>query len=326
MLAIYYIYNKVATREIFVKFCLKNHIFCIELYRYPLYNVIEWCKGGIMKKLILTLVFLFVFGAFFVPTEAKTEFFTPVCLTVNGEYVKTPNHAYLKKGTTMVSLRDLGEIFNADISWSEKTSTATIATDTKTISVTKNKNLATVNGKSQKLDATAVIANDRVYVPLRFLAENLGAAVNWDSSTICANLTAAKASVPKHLKGAAPYNADELYWLSKIVSAESSGEINSGKVAVANVILNRVESNDFPDTIYGVIFDKKYGVQFTPTIDGAIYKSPTSESVTAAKRALLGEDVSCECLYFLNPKTATNSWIIKNRKFYRTIGNHDFYL
>ncbi|MBQ3118894.1 MAG: cell wall hydrolase [Clostridia bacterium] len=279
-----------------------------------------------MKKLILTLVFLFVLGAFFVPTSAKSEFFTPVCLTVNGEYVKSANHAYLKNETTMVALRDLGEIFASDISWNEKTSTATVKTPTVTIAVAKNKNYATVNGKSQKLDSSAVIANDRVYVPLRFLAENLGAKVSWDSSTICANLTSAKASVPTHLKGKAPYTEDELYWLSKIVSAESAGEINSGKVAVANVILNRVESDDFPDSIYGVIFDQKYGVQFTPTVDGAIYKTPTTESVTAAKRALLGEDVSRDCLYFLNPKTATNSWIVKNRKFYRTIGNHDFYL
>ncbi|MBO5733627.1 MAG: cell wall hydrolase [Clostridia bacterium] len=279
-----------------------------------------------MKKLILTLVFLFVFGTFFVPTQAKSEFFTPVCLSVNGKYVKTTNHAYLKNETTMVSLRDLGEIFNADIQWSEKTSTATVKTDTKTISVEKDKNYATVNGKSQKLDSTAVIANDRVYVPLRFLAENLGAKVSWDSATICANITSPEASVPAHLAGEAPYSADELYWLSKIVSAESAGEINSGKVAVANVILNRVKSPEFPNTIYGVIFDKKYGVQFAPTADGAIYNTPTSESVTAAKRALLGEDVSRQCLYFLNPKTATNSWIVKNRKFYKTIGNHDFYL
>lgn len=279
-----------------------------------------------MKKLILTLVFLFVLGTFFVPAQAKAEFFTPVCVTVNGEYVKTPNHAYLKNSNTMVSLRDLGEIFGADVSWNGDTATATVKTDTKTISVTKNKTNATVNGKSVKMTTSAVLVNSRMYAPIRFLAETLGADVKWEGATLSAQITSASASVPQHLKGAAPYTEDELYWLSKIVSAESAGEINSGKVAVANVILNRVESNDFPDTIYEVIFDKKYGVQFTPTIDGAIYNTPTTESVTAAKRALLGENVSDDCLYFLNPKTATNSWIVKNRKYYKTIGNHDFYL
>jgi len=279
-----------------------------------------------MKKLILTLVFLFTFVTYLVPTEAKSEFFAPVCLTVNGEYVKTPNHAYLKNGSTVASLRDLGEIFGASVSWDEKTSTAKITDSDKTIAVTKGKKTATVNGKSVEIGATAQIVNGRTYVPLRFLAENLGASVSWDANTLTANLKSGNASVPKHLKGRAPFTEDELYWLSKIVSAEASGEINSGKVAVANVILNRVESDEFPNTIYGVIFDNKYGVQFTPTADGSIYKKPTTDSVTAAKRALLGEDVSRQSLYFLNPKTATNYWIIQNRPFFKTIGNHDFYL
>ena len=279
-----------------------------------------------MKKLILTLVFLFTFVTYLVPTEAKSEFFAPVCLTVNGEYVKTPNHGYLKNGSTVASLRDLGEIFGASVSWDEKTSTAKITDSDKTIAVTKGKKTATVNGKSVEIGATAQIVNGRTYVPLRFLAENLGASVSWDANTLTANLKSGNASVPKHLKGRAPFTEDELYWLSKIVSAEASGEINSGKVAVANVILNRVESDEFPNTIYGVIFDNKYGVQFTPTADGSIYKKPTTDSVTAAKRALLGEDVSRQSLYFLNPKTATNYWIIQNRPFFKTIGNHDFYL
>lgn len=279
-----------------------------------------------MKNLVLTLVFLFLFGAKSTPIEANNEFFAPVCLTVNGNYVKSDNQAYLKDGVTMVSLRDIGDIFGAQVDWNGKTSTATVSTDTKTVAVTKDKKTATVNGKSQKLDATAAIVKDRIFVPLRFLSENLGATVNWNEATITANIKSSAAAVPTHLKGTAPYSADELYWLSRIVSAESAGEINSGKVAVANVVLNRVESSEFPNTIYGVIFDRKYGVQFTPVADGSIYKTPTTESVVAAKRALLGEDVSRQSLYFLNPKTATNSWIIKNRKFYKRIGNHDFYL
>ena len=279
-----------------------------------------------MKKIILTLAFLFILSVFSVPTGAKNTFFAPVCVTVNGEYVKTKNHAYLKQGVTNVSLRDIGDIFGASVSWNGQTSTAAIDLGNTHISITKGKNTASVNGKSVVLDTNAVIVNDRIYVPLRFLSEALGADVTWKSDTLTANITSQKAEVPKHLKGSAPYTADELYWLSRIVSAEAQGEQNRGKVAVANVILNRVESDDFPNTIYGVIFDRNYGVQFTPIADGSIYKNPTTDSVTAAKRALLGEDVSSECLYFLNPVTATNSWIIENRTFYKTIGNHDFYL
>lgn len=279
-----------------------------------------------MKKIILTLAFLFILSVFSLPTEAKSEFFAPVCIKVNGEYVKTKNHAYLKNGRTFVSLRDFGDIFSGDVSWSEATSTAKITKGEKVITVTKGKKEATVNEKTVKLDAQATIANDRMYVPLRFLSETLGAAVSWNDATITASVKSGEASVPSHLKGKSPYTDDELYWLSKIVSAEAKGEVNTGKTAVANVILNRVDSREFPNTIYGVIFDNKYGVQFTPTADGSIYNAPTTDSVIAAKRALLGESVTRNCLYFLNPKTATNSWIIKNRTFYRTIGNHDFYL
>lgn len=279
-----------------------------------------------MKKIILTLAFLFVLMGFSVPAYAGREFFAPVCVTVNDEYVKTKNHAFLKQGVTCVSLRDISDIFSADISWNEKTSTATVNSGNTKISITKGKKDAKVNNETVRLSLPAVIVNDRLYVPLRFLAEHLGAEVFWNSDTLCAKITSQKASVPANLKGNAPYTDDELYWLSRIVSAEAQGEENRGKVAVANVVLKRVESNEFPNTIYGVIFDTNYGVQFTPVADGSIYKTPTAASVIAAKRALLGEDVSQNCLYFLNPTTATNSWIIKNRIFYKRIGNHDFYL
>lgn len=279
-----------------------------------------------MKKIILTLAFLFIISVFSLPTEAKSEFFAPVCIKVNSEYVKTNNHAYLKGGRTFVSLRDFGDIFSCGVSWDEATSTAKITKGEKSITVTKGKNEARVNEKKVILDAKSAIVNDRMYVPLRFLSETLGANVSWNEKTITANVKSADASVPAHLKGKVPYTDDELYWLSKIVSAEAQGEVNTGKTAVANVILNRVESSEFPNTIYGVIFDNKYGVQFTPTADGTIYNTPTTDSVIAAKRALLGENVTRNCLYFLNPETATNSWIVKNRTFYKTIGNHDFYL
>lgn len=59
----------------------------------------------------------------------------------------------------------------------------------------------------------------------------------------------------------APYNAVDYYWLSRIISAESQGEPLEGQIAVGNVVLNRVESDQFPDTIAGVVFDQKYAVQ-----------------------------------------------------------------
>ncbi len=118
----------------------------------------------------------------------------------------------------------------------------------------------------------------------------------------------------------------DLYWLSRIIHAEAQGESYAGKLAVANTILNRVSSKDFPNTVKGVIFDTKYGTQYTPVSNGAIYNTPSSESVKAAQDALNGKNNVGKCMYFYNPRTTPNSWASKNRPFYASIGNHNFHL
>lgn len=122
------------------------------------------------------------------------------------------------------------------------------------------------------------------------------------------------------------YNDTDLYWLSRIVHAEAQGESYAGKVAVANTILNRVKSSDFPNTVKGVIFDTKYGTQYTPVANGAIYNTPAQSSINAAKDALNGVNYVGNSMYFYNPKTAPNSWASNNRPYYTTIGNHKFHL
>ena len=98
-----------------------------------------------------------------------------------------------------------------------------------------------------------------------------------------------------------------------------------GKLAVGSVVLNRVDSDTFPDNIYDVIFDTKYGVQFTPTANGRIYRDPTPESVIAAKMTLEGYRVSHDILYFIYEAIAENMWTVYNCDYMFTIGCHDFY-
>ena len=121
------------------------------------------------------------------------------------------------------------------------------------------------------------------------------------------------------------YNADDLYWLSRIINAEAGGESLEGKIAVGNVVLNRKASPMYPNSIYGVIFDRKHGTQFTPVVTGTIYRTPSAESVIAAKICLEGHSISREALFFMNPRIATSNWIAKNCRFLFRIGNHDFY-
>ena len=121
------------------------------------------------------------------------------------------------------------------------------------------------------------------------------------------------------------YDYEDLYWLSRIISAEAKGESFTGQIAVGTVVLNRVRSREFPNTIKGVVFDRKYGTQFTPVANGSIYDTPTKSAVVAAKMCLDGYVLSDSVLYFVNPSIATSSWIQNNRKYAFRVGNHEFY-
>ncbi len=119
---------------------------------------------------------------------------------------------------------------------------------------------------------------------------------------------------------------NDLYWLARIIHAESQGEPYQGQVAVGNVVLNRVRSGNFPNSVYGVIFEYFGSIpQFSPVADGSIYNNPSAQSTKAADEAYWGAKPVGNALYFFNPKKAAGSWIVNNRKYMTTIGNHAFY-
>lgn len=114
--------------------------------------------------------------------------------------------------------------------------------------------------------------------------------------------------------------SNDLYLLAKCIHAEARGESYVGKVAVGAVILNRVASPDFPDTIYGVIYQPW---AFTAVHDGQINLEPEAASYQAATDALNGWDPSYGSLYYYNPSTASSSWIF-SRQTVVQIGKHIF--
>lgn len=121
------------------------------------------------------------------------------------------------------------------------------------------------------------------------------------------------------------YDSNDLLWLSKIIYAEAGTEPLEGKLAVGSVVMNRVMSENYPNTVYDVIFDTKFGTQFTPAATGTVHKSPDEESILAAKMCLGGYSVSEEILFFLNESLSTSTWMQDNCTFVMSIGNHDFY-
>ena len=111
-----------------------------------------------------------------------------------------------------------------------------------------------------------------------------------------------------------------LYLLSCCVYGEARGESYTGKVAIAAVVLNRVKSSSFPNTISGVIYQTG---AFTCVSDGQINMGTNDECTRAAQDALNGWDPTYGSIYYYNPKTATNAWI-RSRPVVVTIGNHIF--
>lgn len=112
----------------------------------------------------------------------------------------------------------------------------------------------------------------------------------------------------------------DLYLLAKCVYSEARGEPYEGQVAVAAVVLNRVESPEFPNTIAEVIYQPW---AFTAVHDGQINLEPNETAYSAAKDAMNGWDPTYGCLYYYNPATATSKWIF-SRTTVVTIGKHVF--
>ncbi len=116
-------------------------------------------------------------------------------------------------------------------------------------------------------------------------------------------------------------SAQELNLLARVVNGEARGEPYLGKVAVAAVILNRVLSSYYPNSIESVIYQSG---QFESVSNGQFNLHPASSSYQAAREALNGFDPSLGALYFLNPKVARNVWWFEKRQKTVTIGEHVF--
>ena len=228
------------------------------------------------------------------------------------------------RDTTFVPLRKFCNLFDGcSFLWDGKTNTATVKTNSgMTLIIQSGALYIWANGHYFYTVEAVQNWGGSLYVPIRPLARAFNASLEWNNSLRAVELTSPKG---KPAVAWANYDEDDLYWLARIISAEAQGEPLKGQIAVGNVVLNRVRHASYPNTIYGVIFDRKHGTQFSPVSFGTIYHPPTESAVLAAKICLEGYSVSDTALFFVNPRIATNNWIQRNRPYAFTIGNHDFY-
>lgn len=233
--------------------------------------------------------------------------------------------ARLIDGTTYVPLRSFSAALGATaISYDTKAATATVYSDGLRLTATEGQNYIIANGRYLYNDAgVKILADGKMYVPVRTLVKAFGGEVVWDDRSGSVSVIPGTGAIES---GDDYYDEDELYWLSRIINAESRGESLIGQIAVGNVVQNRVADSSFPDTIYGVVFDQRFGItQFTPVAIGTVYITPSEQSVIAAKIVLDGYSVSDSALYFYDPVYATTTWMEYSCSYLFTIGCHRFF-
>ena len=283
-------------------------------------------------------------AALAIPAQAKEA---PQLLTWNGSAI-----AAVREGDTIcASFRALCEAAGYQVDWVQGQA---IAAGALRLTAVPGQRVLQAGEETLPLPVAVSLRDSRTMVPVRALARALELEVRYDPKTCTATILSPDQpsggtqkpeqqpeqtpSVPSAPSApsippapsepsdpSASYDENDVYWLARIIEAEAGGESGEGKLAVANVVLNRVASGSYPDTIYDVIFDTKYGTQFEPTSNGAIYNTPSEESIEAAKRALSGENNIGGALYFYNPSLVDAVWIRTNCTYIQTIGCHNFY-
>lgn len=223
--------------------------------------------------------------------------------------------------SVFVPVRAFAEALGCTVTWLPESNSVYITRGDLTMLLSDGSRSIWANRRNWMMDAPCTEVNNTLMVPVRAMAKVFTCTLNWSAADQTVYLRGGDALTPAEQY----YNEEDVLWLARIIYAESGNQPLEGKVAVGNVVLNRVESPSFPKTVRGVIFDRTSGVQFTPTSNGTIYRTPTAECFAAARLALEGYETAPDCLYFVSVRSATTCWAGRNRTFYAQIGGHAFF-
>jgi len=299
----------------------------------------EALMGNLIKKsvFIALVIMVFLSTVFYCEASTLTEQIF-VTVKVNEQCIKMDTQPYIKNGRVYVAIRFVAEALGAKVDWIEdqnkviisknedeeaedlnETVTDSVYADEKeTIQLVIGSNELIAYGEKKQMDAVPEIVNGRAMVPIRFVSENLDCDVKWDELTYSVLIKKEGITVPEELIENRWYTDEDLIWLARLVHVEVKGLSINGKVAVANVVLNRVKSPGFPNTIYDVIFADG---QFPP-VKKAGFKElvPSRDCIIAAKMALHGINNVGDSLFFNNVPFKS-----KNVVLYKRIDGEYFY-
>lgn len=273
-------------------------------------------------KLCVTLVFVVCLLCAFCCGAAMAE------QTDGGaSYTETPVYldgllscrGYEIGGDTYVSLQTVAELigYTSAADFNSETNTLTITVADIEITVTAGQPYMTANGRCFYLPKGYVTIDGNAVFPMDIVAKIFNLDAVYDSENGIYDLSTVNKSI---LAGADEfYNSDDLYWMSRVITAEAGNQSLEGQIAVGNVVMNRVASSRFASTVKSVIFQEG---QFDPVRSGGIYCTPFDSCVVAAKLALEDCNVVGNALFFQQSRGGDMAGYAS---FIKQIGAHYFF-
>lgn len=274
-----------------------------------------------MKKILCIVLVLFMMNTASYSYGADYDYDVEASVRINDSYLYSDTPHILAGDTVFVVGRYIVEALGGTIEWFEDTQTVRMTLDEKSIEIVIGNIDAEVDGVAAKLYKAPFIKDGRTMIPLRFVLENFGCQVSWDQTTYTVDILNPVVEIPEDYIYERDYTDEDLYLLSKIVTVESGDYSMEMAMAIANTVLNRVEHENFPDTIEGVVYQANEHVQFPPAHKASFENlEPKPISIAAAKKALEGVNNIEDSLFFNN-----RPFVSKSDDLIRVIDGEYFY-
>lgn len=256
-----------------------------------------------------------------VPVQSiEYEIFNGVCYVTVSSFVSMMDPEAMVEeeyGTITVNATTLVEV--VDVA-EDGESAANVVEETLNLTAFVGAYCIVANDRYLYAEDGVILLNGSVAAPIRVMAKVFNLAVDYDSAEQAVLLNHQEGVGAYLAPGGYFYDSDTLYWLSRIINAESGNQPLEGQLAVGNVVMNRLMNPRFPDTIYDVLFQKN---QFTPARSGSINRDPNEASIIAAKLVMDGAQVVPTALFF--NQVGLPCYASRNRTYVTTIGSHAFY-
>ena len=257
------------------------------------------------------------------PAEPAPEGAEPVAVTVDGLLLAK---GWRKGGCVYVPVRALCDFFGLVMNWSGDEQSFSLRVDRLPVRGSRGQEYYTAAGRYVWAPEDWLVRGGELYLPARAVEKLFSLEAEEDGEE-----KLAYSSEGMELLSGGPdyyelnYPTEELYWLSHIIAAEARFEPLDGQIGVGNVVMNRVRSDRFPNTVFEVIYDTVNAIQFEPIALGGIREDPSEQAMIAACLVLEGADTVGDSLFFINPEFADAGWFDAALEKTAQIGSHYFY-